>query len=290
MRMLEANEALQETLARYKPPAPEFTTVPGADGTELNAYLIKPSDFDPEQTYPLLMYVYGGPGSQTVVDNWGGSRYLWHAYLADELGVIVASVDNRGTGGRGAAFKNATYKQLGNLEARDQIAAARHLGALPYIDEERIGIWGWSYGGYMTLMSLLSGDGPETFSVGLSVAPVTDWRQYDTIYTERYMSTPQQNPDGYQGGAPTTYADRLRGDQDLILVHGVLDDNVHFQNAIQMADALHSAGKEFAFMVYPGVYHSISGGNARLHLFTLLTNFVRDNLLPEGVSLNGITR
>ncbi len=277
-KVLEGNEELRQTLAAYDLPAPEFMTVPGADGTPLNAWLIRPKDFDPSRQYPLLMYVYGGPGSQTVQNAWGGSRYLWHAYLAEELGVLVASVDNRGTGARGKAFKSVTYKQLGLLEAADQQAAARHFAELPYVDAGRIGIWGWSYGGFMTLMSMLSGDGPETFRVGVAVAPVTDWRLYDTIYTERYMSTPQQNEEGYRMGAPQTYADRLSDDQKLLLVHGDFDDNVHFQNAVQMIDRLQAAGKQFRFMMYPGRNHGIFGGNTRLHLFEMATDFIKANL------------
>lgn len=278
LKELEMNEELQDRLANSDLPYPEFTTVQGADGTELNAYVIKPRNFDPESRYPMLLYVYGGPGSQTVSNDWYGSRYLWHAYLAEEHGILVASVDNRGTGGRSKDFKSRTYKQLGVLEARDQIATARQLANLDYVDEDRIGVWGWSYGGFLTLMSMLSGDGPDTFKLGVSVAPVTDWRQYDTIYTERYMSTPQRNPEGYRAGAPVTYADRMSPEQDLLIVHGDLDDNVHLQNAIQMIDALQEAGKQFEMMVYPGRNHSIYGGRTRLHLFTLMTDFIEENL------------
>ncbi|MEM8608041.1 MAG: S9 family peptidase [Myxococcota bacterium] len=286
--VLEDNSALIETMADLALPMPEFTTVPGADGTMLNAYLIKPSTFDETQTYPLLMYVYGGPGSQTVTDSWGGSRYLWHAYLAAQHGIIVASVDNRGTGGRGKAFKSATYKQLGLLEAADQIAAAQHLGDFDYIDAGRIGIWGWSYGGFMTLLSLLIEDGPSTFKTGVSVAPVTDWRLYDTIYTERYMSTPQANPEGYRTTAPLAYADRLRDEQDLLLIHGDFDDNVHFQNAVQMADAFQAANKQFEFMMYPGRNHGIYGGTTRLHLFTMVTDFLARTLDAEAAPQPGM--
>ncbi len=278
LKELEMNEALQERLIRYDLPYPEFTTVNGADGTELNAYVIKPRDFDPAKTYPMMLYVYGGPGSQTITNDWGGVRYLWHAYLAQNLGVLVASVDNRGTGARSKDFKSVTYKQLGVLEAEDQIAAAGQFGELDYVDEDRIGIWGWSYGGFMTLMSMLSGEGPDTFSLGVAVAPVTDWRQYDTIYTERYMSTPQRNPKGYERGAPITYADRMRPDQKLLIVHGDLDDNVHLQNAIQMTGALQEAGKQFEMMIYPGRNHGIYGGRTRLHLYTLMTDFIEENL------------
>ncbi|MEM1127661.1 MAG: DPP IV N-terminal domain-containing protein [Bacteroidota bacterium] len=276
--VLEGNERLRATMDAYDLPAPAFMQVEAADGTALNAWMIRPDDFDSTQTYPLLMFVYGGPGSQTVQNRWGGQRMIWHQYLAREHGFLVASVDNRGTGGRGKAFKSATYKQLGVLEAEDQIAAAQQLADLPYVDAERIGLWGWSYGGFMTLNALLMGDGPETFSVGVSVAPVTDWRQYDTIYTERYMSTPQNNPEGYRRGAPITYADRLDEDQDLLIIHGDLDDNVHFQNAVQMAAALQAANKQFDFMVYPGRNHGIYGGITRLHLFTYITNYLTDHL------------
>lgn len=278
LKTLVDNADLRETLARFDLPTPEFMEVPGEDGVMLNAWMIKPTNFDARAEHPVLMYVYGGPGSQTVQDSWGGQRYLWHSYLAQELGVIVVSVDNRGTGNRGKAFESGTYKQLGVQEAADQQAAARYLAGLPYVDGERIGIWGWSYGGYMTLMSLLVNDGPSTFSLGVSVAPVTDWRQYDTIYTERYMSTPQANPDGYRITSPVTYADRLSPRQDLLIVHGDADDNVHFQNAVQMVDALIGANKQFDFMMYPGRNHGIYGGTTRLHLFTMITDYIAENL------------
>ncbi len=282
--VLEGNEALRERLAGYDLPEPEFMQVPGADGTPLNAWMLRPRGFDEAQSYPLLMYVYGGPGSQTVRKAWNGTRQLWHAYLAAERGFVVVSVDNRGTGARGKAFKSVPYEQLGVPEAADQIAAAQHLRALPYIDDERIGIWGWSYGGFMTLNSMLMGEGPETFAAGAAVAPVTDWRQYDTIYTERYMSTPQNNPEGYEEGSPITYADRLRPEQELLIVHGGLDDNVHLQNAVHMAAALQEAGKQFEMMVYPGRNHGIYGGNTRLHLFTGLTQFLVEELKQEPVT------
>ena len=288
VRVLEANERLFETLASYDLEAPELMSVPGADGTPLNAYLIKPKNFDPSASYPVLMYVYGGPGSQTVTNSWGGSRYLWHTMLAEELNIIVASVDNRGTGARGKAFKSGTYKKLGQLEAADQIAAAKYLGGLSYVDADRIGIWGWSYGGYMTLMSMMSGDGPETFKFGASVAPVTDWGLYDTIYTERYMSTPQNNPAGYSDGAPLKYAEKLSDHQRLLIVHGDFDDNVHFQNAAQMANELQAANKQFEFMMYPGRNHGIYGGKTRLHLHTMITRFVREALNDPVVGLPDI--
>lgn len=279
INVLEDNESLIALLEEYDLPKPEFLTVPGADGVSLNAYIIKPREFDPNRQYPLLLHVYGGPGSQEVRNQWAGTEHLWHIMLAEEYGVLVAGVDNRGTGGRGKAFESAVYKQLGKLEAADQIAAAQYFGSLPYIDAERMGIWGWSYGGYATLMSMLTGEGPETFKVGIAVAPVSDWRLYDTIYTERFMSTPQKNPEGYKVGSPINHVKNLRSDQKLLIVHGDFDDNVHFQNAIQVADALQAANKQFSLMVYPGRNHGIAGGVTRLHLYTLLTNFITENLL-----------
>ncbi|MFP4229315.1 MAG: alpha/beta fold hydrolase, partial [Salinivenus sp.] len=278
---LEDNDTLKQRLDSLDLPETTFTTLPAADSTSLNAYTIKPKDFDPDQEYPVLMYVYGGPGVQTVTDQWGGSRHLWHQYLAHEHDVVVVSVDNRGTGGRGKAFQDVSYERLGQPETADQIHAAQALSDSSWVDPDRVGIWGWSYGGYMTLLSMMKGDGPSTFDVGLSVAPVTDWRLYDTIYTERYMSTPQQNEDGYSQGAPQTYADSLRADQSLLLTHGDFDDNVHFQHSVQMIDELQAAGKQFQFMMYPKKDHSIAGGTTRLHLFRMLTSFVEDHLVEE---------
>lgn len=279
LKTLEGNETLKETLTEYAIPEPEFITVPAADGTPLNAMLYKPSDFDPNRAYPLMMYVYGGPGSQTVRDNWGGARGLWFAFLAEEMDVLVASVDNRGTGARGKAFKSITYKRLGQIEAEDQIAAAQHLGTESYVDADRIGLWGWSYGGYMTLMSMLYGEGPTTFKVGISGAPVTDWRLYDTIYTERYMSTPQKNQEGYDAGSALTYVDRLTDDQRLLILHGDLDDNVHYQQSIQLLEKLQEANKYVQFMVYPGLNHgAVRNPRTQRHVYTLMTNFIRDNL------------
>ena len=256
----------------------EFLTIPAADGTPLEAYILKPSDFNPARRYPVLIHTYGGPGSQEVVDRWGGGERLWHQYLAEEHDVLVVGVDNRGSGGRGKAFKTLTQNRLGILEAEDQTAAAQWLAQQPYVDGERIGIWGWSYGGYLTLLSMLYGEGPETFRAGIAVAPVTSWRQYDTIYTERYLSTPQLNPTGYDAGSPVTYADRLADDQRLLIVHGDADDNVHVQNTMVMVDALQAAGKQFEMMLYPGRNHGIYGGRTRLHVYTMLTNFVVENL------------
>jgi len=275
---LQANDALDERLDSLNLPQKQFTSLPAADGTPLNAYVIKPRDFDPSRTYPVLMYVYGGPGVQTVTNQWGSSRQLWHQYLARVHDVVVVSVDNRGTGGRGKPFQDVPYQRLGQPESADQIHAAQALADSAWVDADQIGVWGWSYGGYMTLLSMLKGEGPSTFDTGVSVAPVTDWRLYDTIYTERYMSTPDRNADGYKNGAPQTYADRLRDDQNLLIVHGDDDDNVHFQNSVQMVNQLQSANKQFRFMMYPTHEHGIAGGNTRLHLFTMITNHVTDHL------------
>ncbi len=277
MRVLEDNAALVAHLAAADLSAPEFIHVDAADGTPLNAFLIKPSDFDPEREYGLLLYVYGGPGSQTAADRWGGSRYVWHQYLAQQ-GVLVASVDNRGTGARGRAFKKQTYLKLGQLETADQLAAVSQLGELPYVDADKIGIWGWSYGGYMTLMATLQSEG--RIAAGVSVAPVTDWKLYDTIYTERFMRTPQENAAGYGSGAPTAYADKL--DSELLIIHGTGDDNVHPQNTMQMIDALEEAGKQFDMRLYPNKRHSIAGAKTRLHLFEYITGFVLRHLTPGG--------
>jgi len=277
---LQENDALAQRLDSLALPEKRFATLPAADGTPLNAYVIKPTGFDRSKPYPVLMYVYGGPGAQTVTNRWGRSRQLWHKYLAQKHDVVVVSVDNRGTGGRGKAFQDVPYQQLGQPEAADQIHAAQALADSAWVDGDRIGIWGWSYGGYMTLMSMLKGEGPTTFSTGVSVAPVTDWRLYDTIYTERYMAPPQRNADGYKKGVPQTYADRLRTDQNLLMVHGDDDDNVHFQNSVQMVNQLQSANKQFRFMMYPTHEHGIVGGNTRLHLFTMITNMVTEHLAP----------
>ena len=280
LTVLQQNEALAQRLDSLDLPQKQFTTLPAADGTPLNAYVIKPTDFDPGTPHPVLMYVYGGPGVQTVTHRWGGSRALWHQYLAQTHDVVVVSVDNRGTGGRGKAFQDVPYRQLGQPEAADQVRAAQALADSAWVDADRIGIWGWSYGGYMTLLSMLKDDGPTTFNTGVSVAPVTDWRLYDTIYTERYMAPPQRNADGYKNGAPLTYADRLREDQHLMMVHGDDDDNVHFQNSVQMVNRLQAANKQFRFMMYPTHEHGIAGGNTRLHLFTMITDMVTEHLAP----------
>ena len=273
VRVLEENARVRDLLPDLRVQPQEFFTLQTSDGTSLNGWMIKPPDFDPTRRYPVLMYVYGGPGSQTVLDSWGGSRFLWHQLLA-QRGYIVVSVDNRGTGSRGRDFKKLTYLNLGEHESADQVEAARWLARQPYVDPGRIGIWGWSYGGYMTALTMMREDSP--FKAGVSVAPVAHWGLYDTIYTERYMRTPQENPEGYRRSAPTQHAANLRG--NLLLIHGTGDDNVHFQNSVRLADALQDAGKQFTFMAYPDRTHSISGGRTTMHLYTLITDWILENL------------
>ncbi len=272
LRVLEDNLPLREKLAEYNIQKPEFFKVKGATDS-LNAWMIKPAGFDPKKKYPLFMFVYGGPGSQTVTDSWGSMNYIWFNLLAQK-GYIVVSVDNRGTGARGEAFKKITYKQLGKYETEDQIAAARELGKLPYIDARRIGIFGWSYGGYMS--SLCISKGADVFKAAIAVAPVTNWRYYDNIYTERYMQTPQENADGYDQNSPIFHVEKIKG--KYLLVHGMADDNVHFQNTAEMIRALVKHDIDFDLMVYPNKNHGIYGGNTRLHLYRKMTDFILNNL------------
>ncbi|UCG85702.1 MAG: S9 family peptidase [Gemmatimonadota bacterium] len=273
VRMVSDNRELLQKIQALAVEVPEFISIPVGNGVVLNGYIVRPPDFDVSKTYPLLMYVYGGPGSQTVRDSWGGTRYLWHQMLAQE-GHLVVSVDNRGTGGRGRDFKKITYENLGRYEAADQIAAAQYMGSLPFVDAGRIGIWGWSYGGYMALMATLTG--PSVFKAAISVAPVTDWRLYDTIYTERYMRTPEENPRGYEYGAPLSHVDSLQG--NLLIVHGTADDNVHAQNTIQLIQKLEEAGKQFDMRIYPNKTHSIAGAATRVNLYTLFTEWLKEHL------------
>ena len=273
VRSIADNLALARKVDALRLRPPEFLTIPTPDGVELNAWMIKPKDFDPAKRYPLLMFVYGGPGSQTVTDAWGGSQYLWHQMLAQD-GYLVASVDNRGTGARGAKFKKMTYLHLGRYESADQIAAARWFARQPFVNPDRIGIWGWSYGGYMTSRTMLLGG--SLFKAALAVAPVTDWRFYDTIYTERYMRTPDENVAGYDEGAVLGYADSLKG--GFLLVHGTGDDNVHFQNSVRLIERLEAANKQFDMRIYPNKTHAIAGATTRENLYGLFTSWLRKNL------------
>jgi dipeptidyl-peptidase-4 len=235
--------------------------------------MIKPSNFDATKKYPVFMTVYGGPGHNTVENHWGGSDYLWHQLLAQK-GYIVVSVDNRGTGNRGEAFKKSTYKQLGKLETEDQMEAALYMASQSYVDATRIGIQGWSYGGYMS--SLCITKGADLFIMAIAVAPLTNWRFYDSIYTERFMQTPAENESGYDDNSPINHVGRLKG--KYLLIHGTGDDNVHFQNSVEMVTALVKANKQFDSEFYPDKNHGIYGGNTRLHLFTRMTNYILNNL------------
>ena len=273
LKVIENNNVLKTTLSSYRLPEKKFLTIKTTEGVELNAWMIKPADFNPTKEYPVFMYVYGGPGSQTVQNNWGGSNYMWFEMLAQK-GYIVVSVDNRGTGGKGADFKKSTYKELGKFEIQDQIEAAKYLGSLPYVDKERIGMFGWSYGGYMTSLAMTKGAG--IFKMGIAVAPVTNWRFYDSVYTERYMQTPQENENGYDENSPINHVSKLKG--AYLLVHGSADDNVHYQNTMRMIEALVQANKQFDLFIYPDKNHGIYGGNTRLHLYNKMTKFIEDNL------------
>ena len=270
LKTLVTNDKLKEKLAGYAIPQKEFFTFKTTEGVDLNGWMMKPVNFDPSKRYPVLMFQYSGPGSQQVLDKWGIS---WETYMAS-LGYVVACVDGRGTGGRGSEFQKCTYLNLGVKEAKDQVEAAKYLGGLPYVDKGRIGIWGWSFGGYMTIMSM--SEGTPVFKAGVAVAAPTDWKYYDTVYTERFMRIPKENAEGYKAASAFSRADNLHG--NLLLVHGMADDNVHFQNCTEYAEHLVQLGKQFDMQVYTNRNHNISGGNTRNHLYTRLTNFFLNNL------------
>ncbi len=271
IRTLQDNADVAERVKQSNLPQKEFITLPAADGkTQLNGWMIKPSSFSNSEKYPVVMVQYSGPNSQQVLDSYGLDWY----YALAEQGYIIASVDGRGTGARGEAFRKQTYLNLGIIESDDQIAAAKYFGSLPYVDKGRIGIWGWSYGGYNVLMSMSRGNG--VFKAGVAIAPVTDWRFYDTVYTERFMRTPQQNASGYNNGSAIALADKLQG--RLLLVHGTTDDNVHVQNSMEYTNALINADKHFDMFYFTDRDHSIAGGNSRKYLYTKIINFYKRNL------------
>jgi dipeptidyl-peptidase 4 len=278
IRTLVDNAPLRRRVARLRRGTAEFFSVPADDGSKMPAYLMRPADFDSTRKYPLLLHVYGGPGSSTVNDSWGG-YYLWHLMLT-QRGYLVASVDNRGTPAPlGRAWRKAVYGQLGVVESRDQAAAARVLGQRPYVDSSRIGTWGWSYGGFMSLNGLFRY--PELFRTGVVVSPVTHWSLYDNVYTERFNGLPAENKAGYDRGSPLTYVNGLRG--NLLLVHGSGDDNVHYQNTEVLINALVAANKPFTLMEYPNRTHCIcQGRNTQLHLFELITRYLDQNLKAAG--------
>ncbi len=273
VRVLEDNKALNAKLKEYNFQKKEFFSLTTSENVELNAWMIKPKDFDETKKYPVYMFLYGGPGSQEVNDKWGGSTFIWYQFLASK-GYLIVCVDNRGTGGRGAEFKKSTYLNLGSLETKDQIEAAKWLGKQSYVDAARIGIQGWSYGGYMS--SLCITKGAEVFKMAIAIAPVTNWKFYDSIYTERYLRTPQENSKGYEDNSPLNFTSLLKG--NYLLIHGTADDNVHFQNSVDMVNSMIKENKTFDSEIYPNKNHSISGGNTRFHLYTKMSNFVFANL------------
>lgn len=276
IKVLEDNDTLVQKTRDYGFVNREFFNFTTSEGVKLNAWMMKPADFDPQKKYPVLMYVYGGPDSQTVIDRWDTSNGPWFQMLT-QMGFVVVSVDNRGTGARGEEFRKMTYLQLGKYETIDQIEAARYLATLPFIDPGRIAIYGWSYGGFISTLCLALG--ADFFAAAVAVAPVTHWKFYDTIYTERFMRLPDENPEGYEFNAPLTHAAKIRG--AYLLVHGSADDNVHYQNTMEMVSRLVASNIPFELAIYPNHNHSIARGNARLHLFEHITRFLQNHLLEK---------
>jgi dipeptidyl-peptidase-4 len=273
LKVLENNEKLAKTIQSYNFSKKEFATLTTENGITLNYWMIKPADFDANKKYPLFMYAYGGPGHNTVTNSYGYSDMSWFEMLTQK-GYIVVSVDNRGTAFRGEEFKKCTYKELGKFEVEDQINAAKYFGNLPYIDKARIGIFGWSFGGYLSTLCMTKG--ADYFKAGIAVAPVTNWRYYDNIYTERFMRTPKENPNGYDDNSPINHVKKLKG--KYLLVHGTGDDNVHVQNSMDLITALVNANKQFEMQFYPNKNHSIYGGFTRFHLYKRMTDFILNNL------------
>ena len=272
VREILNNNKLLEKVGGYDFSPKELSTI-NINGNDLNMWMIKPSDFDENKEYPLLMFQYSGPGSQSVSNSYFSTNDYWYQLLADK-GYIIVCVDGRGTGFKGAEFKKVTYQELGKYEVEDQIAAAKKLSERNYIDSDRVGIWGWSYGGFMSSNAILKGN--DTFSMAIAVAPVTSWRFYDTVYTERYMRTPQENASGYDENSPLNHVEKLKG--DYLLIHGGGDDNVHVQNTMRMVEELVQANKQFEWAIYPDRNHGIYGGNTRLHLYNMMTDFILEKL------------
>jgi len=274
VRVIEDNAKLVQTMKDFNFVKQEFSTLKTSDGLDLHYAMLKPKDFDPNKKYPLYMFLYGGPGRQEVSNGWGSFDYAWHQLLTQN-GYVVAIVDNRGTDNRGEDFSKSTYMQMGKLESRDQIEAAKYFINTGFIDKSRIGIQGWSYGGTMAALCLMVGS--DVFKSAIAVAPVTNWRYYDNIYSERFMRTPQENPKGYDDYSPINHVKELKG--KLLLVHGTADDNVHFQNSVDLVSALVKANKKFDVMYYPNSNHGIyTGKNTRLHLYNKMLDFVLQNL------------
>lgn len=274
LRVLNDNQKVQATLDEYGFVQREFIQFTTEDGTQLNGWMMKPANFDPNKKYPVMMNCYGGPGSQQVENSYKGAQDLAFYQMLAQHGYISVCVDGRGTATRGDEFKKIIYQQMGKYEAIDQIATANWLKKQPYVDPDRIGIWGWSFGGYLSALSLFRGEG--AFKMAISVAPVTNWRYYDNIYTERFMRTPQENPDGYDLNSPTTYAKDLKG--KYLLIHGTADDNVHFQNAMELVKALNEAGVEYDQFFFPNKNHFINGGSTRTYLYNKLAKYILENL------------
>jgi dipeptidyl-peptidase-4 len=267
------NSALVDKLKKYDLPTKEFFELTTEKGHKLNAWMIKPKDFDATKKYPVFMYQYSGPGSQEVANNWLDTNDMWFMMLSQQ-GYIIACVDGRGTGYKGAAFKKCTQKELGKFEVEDQIDAAKVIGSYAYVDKSRIGIFGWSYGGFMSSNCLFKG--ADVFKMAIAVAPITNWRFYDSIYTERYMTTPQENASGYDDNSPINHVSKLKG--NFLLIHGTADDNVHVQNSMQMIEALVQANKQFDWAIYPDKNHGIFGGKTRIQLFNKMTNYIKEKL------------
>lgn len=270
IRTLEDNSALKNQLKEYNLSKKEFFTFKTSEGVELNGWMLKPASFDPSKKYPVVMTQYSGPNSQSVIDRWSVD---WDDYLAQE-GFVVACVDPRGTGARGEEFRKMTYQQLGKYESDDQVEAAKYLGTLPFVNKNKIAIWGWSYGGFMAALCMEKG--ADVFNTGISVAPVTNWRFYDSVYTERYMRTPKENPDGYDDNSPLSRAEKIEG--NYLLIHGSADDNVHLQNTMEFAERMVQAGVQFDMAIYTNRNHGIRGGNTTMHLYTKMTNYLKNKL------------
>ena len=273
VQAIQNNDVLNAKLKPYNLPSKEFFVLKTEKGNDLNAWMIKPKDFDPSKKYPVFMFQYSGPGSQQVANSWINSNDYWFMMLSQQ-GYIIACVDGRGTGYKGADFKKVTQLQLGKYEVEDQIDAAKVIGNYSFVDKARIGIFGWSYGGFMASNCLLKGN--DVFKMAIAVAPVTNWRFYDSIYTERYMTTPQENASGYDDNSPINHVNKLKG--KYLLIHGSGDDNVHVQNTMQMMESLIQANKQFDSQIYPDNNHGIYGGNTRIQLYNKMTNFIKENL------------
>ncbi len=272
IRILQDNTVLKNSISALNISQKEFFSFKTSEGTTLNGYMLKPAGFTSSKKYPVLMTQYSGPNSQSVSDSWGRG-IGWNEYLAQE-GFLVVCVDPRGTAARGEDFRKVTYQQLGKYESEDQVEAAKYLGTLPFVDAQNIAIFGWSYGGFMTLLSMEKGG--SVFKAGISVAPVTSWRFYDSVYTERYMRTPQENPEGYDDNSPLSHAGDIKG--NLLIIHGTADDNVHVQNTFEMTEKMVQAGVQFDMAIYTNRNHGIRGGNTSMHLYTKMTNFLKEQL------------